>query len=76
MNDSAPLVAEWARCDEAAFTAARRLEQALDAWSEAAGEPPTPAEVHAARRLRFVANHRLRWILFTTRRAQDRLRLI
>lgn len=76
MNDSAPLVAEWARCDEAAFTAAWRLERALDAWSEAAGEPPSPADVHAARRLRFVANHRLRWILFQTRQAQARLRLV
>ncbi|MHB1124456.1 MAG: hypothetical protein ACYC0T_17305 [Ramlibacter sp.] len=76
MNDSAQLVALWASFDEAAYAAARRLERALDAWSEAAGEPSTPAEVHAARRLRFVANHRLRWILFQTRRAQDRLRLI
>lgn len=76
MNDSAPLVAEWGRCDEAAFTAAWRVERALDAWSEAAGEPPSPADVHAARRLRFVANHRLRWILFQTRQAQARLRLV
>ena len=76
MNDSAQLVDQWASFDDAAFAAARRLERALDAWSEAAGEPPTLAEVHAARRLRFVANHRLRWILFQTRRAQDRVRLI
>lgn len=76
MNDSAQLVAQWASFDEAAFAAARRLERALDAWSDAAGEPPAPADVHAARRLRFVANHRLRWILFQTRQAQSRLRLV
>lgn len=76
MNDSAQLVAQWASFDEAAFAAARRLERALDAWSDAAGEPPTPADVHSARRLRFVANHRLRWILFQTRQAQSRLRLV
>ena len=76
MNDSAELVAQWARFDEAAFTAAWRLEQALDAWCGAKGEPPTHADVHAAKRLRFVANHRLRWILFQTRRAQGQLLLI
>lgn len=76
MNDSAQLVAQWASFDEAAFTAARRLERALDAWCDAAGEPPTPADVHAAKRLRFVANHRLRWILFQTLRAQAGLRLL
>lgn len=76
MSDSALLVAEWARFDEAAFTAARHLERALDAWCDARGGPPTHTDVHAARRLRFVANHRLRWILFQTGRAQGRLRLI
>lgn len=76
MNDAAPLVAQWASFDEAAFAAARRLERTLDAWCDAAGEPPTPADVHAAKRLRFVANHRLRWILFQTQRAQRELRLI
>lgn len=76
MNDSAPLVAQWARCDQAAFTTAWRLERTLDAWCNGEGEPPTLAAVHAAKRLRFVANHRLRWILFQTRRAQERLRLI
>ena len=69
---SVELVAQWARFDEAAFTAAWRLEQALDAR----GEPPPHADVHAARRLRFVANHRLRWILFQTGRAQAGLRLL
>ena len=76
MNDSVQLVAQWARFDEAAFTAAWRLERTLDAWCAAAGEPPAPADVHAAKRLRFVANHRLRWILFQTRQAQARLRLV
>lgn len=76
MNDSEQLVARWASFDEAAFTAAWRLERMLDAWCDAAGEAPAPADAHAARRLRFVANHRLRWILFQTRRAQERLRLL
>ena len=33
----------------------------------------TAPTVHAAKRLRFVANRRLRWILFQTRRARERL---
>lgn len=76
MTNSVRLVADWARFDEAAFTAAWRLERALDAWCATGAAPPVHAEVRAARRLRFVANHRLRWILFQTRRAQAALRLL
>jgi len=74
MDHSAHLVAQWARFDEAAWAAALHVEQALDAWCEARGEAPAPADVRAAARLRFVANHRLRWILFQTRRGQAALR--
>jgi len=76
MDDSVQLVAHWARFDTAAWAAARRVEQALDAYCDAGGEAPAPTDVRAAARLRFIANHRLRWILFQTRRAQARLRLV
>lgn len=76
MNDSLQLVAQWARFDAAAWGAARRVEQALDAYCDARGEPPALADIRAAARLRFVADHRLRWLLFQTRRARARLQRI
>lgn len=74
MNDSVQIVAQWARFDAAAWAAARRVEQALDAWCDAGGEAPALADIRTAARLRFIANHRLRWILFQTRRTRAALR--
>jgi hypothetical protein len=76
MTASPNLVAEWERFDEAAFEAERRIERALDDYCVAGAAAPTPAQIASARRLRFVARHRLRWILYQTRSAQAKLKRV
>lgn len=76
MTASERLVADWERFDEAAFQAERRIERALDAYCDGRGAAPAPDQVGVARRLRFIARHRLRWILFQTRAAQEKLGLL
>lgn len=72
----ANLVAAWECCDQAAFQAECRLEGALDDYCNAIGRAPSRAEISSAKRLRFIANHRLRWILYQARRAQAQTALI
>lgn len=76
MTASERLAADWERFDEAAFEAERRIDRALDAWCDGRGAAPAPEQIGAARRLRFIARHRLRWILFQTRTAQLKLGLL
>jgi hypothetical protein len=72
----ANLVAAWERFEETAFEAECRQEQALDEYCGATGPAPSRADVWTAKRLRFIANHRLRWMLYQTRRAQAHASLI
>jgi hypothetical protein len=72
----ANLVAEWKCSDEAAFQAECRLERALDEYCIGNGSAPSPADVASAKRLRFIAKHRLRWIVYQTRRAQATAELV
>ncbi len=67
------LVEEWSRFERAAFESEFRLQRAVDDYLQAAGQVPSPAEFAAARRLRFIARHRLRWILHQTRKARERI---
>jgi hypothetical protein len=72
MTSFQTLVAQWECFDEAAFQAEWRLERQLDAYC-VGGDAPPAAEIAAAKRLRFVARHRLRWLLFQTRSARARV---
>jgi hypothetical protein len=76
MTAAPNLVAEWERSEAAAFDAERCIERALDDYCVAGACAPTPAQVAAARRLRFVARHRLRWILYQTHSAQAKLKRV
>lgn len=76
MNHFENLVAAWQCCDEAAFQAECRVERALDEYCSARGSAPSPADVASIKRLRFIANHRLRWLLYQTHRAQAQAALI
>ena len=76
MSRFANLLAQWERAEDTAFDAECRVEQAVDEYCNAQGPAPDPAEVARTRRLRFVASHRLRWILHQVRRAQAGARLI
>lgn len=76
MIDLEKLLAAWQRFDEAAFQAECRVEHTLDEYCNARGRAPSPAEVASTRRLRFIANHRLRWILYQTHQARARAALI
>ena len=76
MTPSANLVAQWECFDTAAFAAERHVEQALDAYCAGTAAAPAPAQIASARRLRFIARHRLRWIVYQTRTAQTKLKLI
>lgn len=76
MTASERLVADWERFEAAAFEAERRIERALDAYCDGRGAAPAVDQVGAARRARFIARHRLRWILFQTRTAQLKLGLL
>ena len=70
------LLAQWECFEEAAFQAEGRLERTLDAFCVGAGPAPGPADIAAARRLRFIARHRLRWMLYQTGVARARAPLI
>jgi len=70
------LVAAWECFDQDAFRAECRLERTLDDYCSARGPAPSRADVASAKRLRFIANHRLRWMLYQIRRAQARATLI
>lgn len=76
MTDLAKLLDEWRACDDAAFCAECRLERALDDYCEARGPAPDPADVASCKRLRFIATHRLRWILHQVDRARTHVALI
>ena len=76
MTASLDLIAQWERFEEAAFEAERSIERALDGYCVGGGPAPTPAQIASARRLRFVARHRLRWILYQTRSAHAMLKLV
>ena len=76
MTQLATLLEEWHRFDDAAFRAECRLELALDEYCDAKGPPPSPAEVANAKRLRFIATHRLRWILYQVDSARADVALI
>jgi hypothetical protein len=66
MNDFDKLVAEWGSLDQVACDAECRLQQRLDDYCNAHGPVPSAMEIASARRLRFIARHRLRWILHRT----------
>jgi hypothetical protein len=70
------LIAEWERFEEAAFEAESSIEHTLDEYCAGGAPAPTPAQIASARRLRFVARHRLRWILYQTRSPQAKLALV
>ncbi len=72
----ASLVAQWECAEDTAFHAECRIEQAVDEYCSAQGPAPDPADVARTRRLRFVAGHRLRWLLYQVRKAQAGTRLI
>lgn len=70
MTQFETLVAQWECFDEAACQAEERLERALDAYCLGGAPAPAPDDIAAARRLRFIARHRLRWMLYQTCRAR------
>ncbi len=72
----ASLVAQWECAEDSAFDAECRVEQALDEYCSAQGPAPDPADVARTRRLRFIAGHRLRWLLYQIRQGQAGARLI
>ena len=76
MIDVPQLVLEWQSAEEAAFLAECCIEHVLDEYCSGQGPVPGLAEIARAKRLRFIANHRLRWILFQSRRAQAHAELI
>jgi len=58
------LLEEWGRFDRAAFESECRVERGLDDYCEGLRAAPALAELAAARRQRYIAQHRLRWMLF------------
>jgi len=70
------LIAEWEFFEDAAFRAEWRLERTLDAYCAANGPPPSAMDVAAAKRLRVIARHRLRWLLHQTQQARAAAALI
>lgn len=57
------LVQEWSRFEEAAFQMECRIERDLDDYCEGRRAAPDATELASVRRQRFIARHRLRWIL-------------
>lgn len=57
------LVQEWGRFEEAAFQMECRVERALDDYCDGRRAAPEATELAAVKRQRFIARHRLRWIL-------------
>lgn len=76
MTDLAKLLDDWRAFDDAAFRAECRLERMLDAYCDARGPAPDPADVVSCKRLRFIATHRLKWILYQVDRARANVALI
>ena len=71
------LVEEWSRFEQAAFEMECRIERALDDYCEGRRcTAPDATEQASAKRLRFIAKHRLRWILHQLGKTRRSLPLI
>lgn len=72
----ASLVAQWECAEDTAFDAECRVERTLDEYCSARGPAPDLVAIARRRRLRFIANHRFRWLLHQVRKAQAGTQLI
>ena len=65
------LLEEWGRFDQAAYDSECRIQRELDGFCEGQRAAPGLADQAAATRLRYVTQHRLRWILFQLGRTRN-----
>ncbi len=65
------LLEEWGRFDQAAFESECRVHRELDGYCEGLRAAPALSDQAAARRQRYIAQHRLRWILFQIGQRRD-----
>jgi hypothetical protein len=76
MNHFFILLEEWERLDEAAFRAECLVERVLDEYCEGRGPAPSPTDVAAARRLRFLAVEHLMCIRQVLSQARENATVI